>query len=176
MDGSTTRGMFLLAGWVVVLACPGGALASGARQGVKAHPGEIVLLRDVHSRTAYRQAPPGVALIADPSPQREVGHALGTSSGMAEMSDDDFASLGAGQSAQSMHAGPTRVERVTTQALGGAVGRLGAANGGILSGNQINSALRGPLGAVGNTTQGIGDTVRGALAQFPMGAAPAGGK
>jgi len=104
-----------------------------------------------------------------------VGAALGTSTGMAELSDDDFAGLGAGQAAAPAHAGTTTVERVTSNALGGAVGRLGSSNGGIISGNQISGAMSGPLGAVGNTTRGIGDTVRGALAQFPMGA-PAGGK
>ena len=35
-------------------------------------PGEIVLLRDVAARPAYRMAPPGMALIADPKPQREL--------------------------------------------------------------------------------------------------------
>jgi len=96
------------------------ALASGARQGVKAQPGEIVLLRDVSTRPAYRPAPPGMALIADPSPRKELGTALGAG-GMSELSDDDYASMG------------------------------------------------GPMGAVGGATRGIGDQVRGALAQFPLG-------
>jgi hypothetical protein len=44
-------------------------------------------------------------------------------------------------------------------------------------GSSLGGALGGPLGAVGNSTRGIGDTVRGALAQFPLqGPAPAGGK
>lgn len=175
MDSSTKRRMFLVASLAALAVCPVLVHASGARQGVTQKPGEIVLLRDVHTRTAYRPAPPGVALIADPSPQREVGAALGTSNGMAELSDDDFAGLGAGQAVHTPHAGTTTVERVTSTALGGAVGRLGSSNGGIISGNQISGAMSGPLGAVGNTTRGIGDTVRGALAQFPMGA-PAGGK
>lgn len=175
MDSSTKRGMFLVASVVALAACPALVHASGARQGVTPRPGEMVLLRDVHARTAYRPAPPGMALIADPSPQREIGAALGTSTGMAELSDDDFAGLGASQAAAPATAGTTTVERVTSTALGGAVGRLGSSNGGIISGNQISGAMSGPLGAVGNTTRGIGDTVRGALAQFPMGA-PAGGK
>ena len=64
------------------------AMASGARQGVKAQPGEIVLLRDVSTRPAYRMAPPGMALIADPSPRKELSSALGAG-GMSELSDDD---------------------------------------------------------------------------------------
>jgi len=173
---SSTRNTCLMASLIVLTACPAVAGASGARQGVNARPGEMVLLRDVHARTAYRPAPPGIALIADPSPQREVSAALGTSNGMAELSDDDFAGLGAGQGAAPAHTGSTTVERVTTTALGGAVGRLGSGNGGMISGNQISGALSGPLSAMGNSTRGIGDTVRGALAQFPMGGAPAGGK
>jgi len=157
--GSSVRQLALL----LALACPLAAAASGARQGVKAQPGEIVLLRDVAARPAYRMAPPGMALIADPKPQHEIATALGSgggSSGMDELSDDDYAGLGAGQTGRMAAPGGTTVERVTHQALGG---------------NSLGGAMSGPLGAVGNTTRGIGDTVRGALAQFPLGAAPQGG-
>lgn len=176
MDGSTTRTILGITSLLTALVVPFAAQASGARQGVQSRPGEIVLLRDVHARTAYRPAPPGVALIADPSPRREVGQALGTPTGMAELSDDDFAGLGAGQASPAVPgAHATTVERVTTHALGGAVSRLGASNGGIAGGTSVGGVLGGPLGAVGNSTRGIGDTVRGALAQFPL-TAPAGGR
>ena len=67
----------------------------------------------------------------------------------------------------------TTVERVTQQALGGTLGR--SSDG--MAGSSLGGAMSGPLGAVGNSTRGIGDTVRGALAQFPLqGPAPAGGK
>ncbi|MGF6416832.1 hypothetical protein ABH900_000293 [Stenotrophomonas sp. AN71] len=152
------------------------AAASGARQGVKAQPGEIVLLRDVSARPAYRMAPPGMALIADPKPQREVAAALGSGggpSGMDELSEEDYAGMGAGRAGAITAPGGTTVERVTQQALGGTLGRDG--NGSM--GSSLGTTLGGPLGAVGNTTRGIGDTVRGALAQFPLqGPAPAGGK
>lgn len=175
--GNGTRNALQAAALLLFVGCPLLASASGARQGVKQQPGEMVLLRDVSTRTAYRQAPPGMALIADPSPKGEIASALGTSNGMDELSDDDFAGLGAGQSGMSGHGGTTTVERVTQHALGGAVGRLGQSNGGVISGNQISGALSGPLGAMGNSTRGIGDQVRGALAQFPLGGpAPAGGK
>ncbi len=171
--GSPVRQVALL----LALACPLAAAASGARQGVKAQPGEIVLLRDVSTRPAYRMAPPGVALIADPKPQREISAALGSSGahgGMDELSDDDYAGLGAGQTQQLAAPGGTTVERVTHQALGGTLGRSGDS---MMSGSNLSGAMSGPLGAVGSTTRGIGDTVRGALSQFPLGApAPGGGK
>ncbi|WP_251275829.1 hypothetical protein, partial [Enterobacter hormaechei] len=47
---------------LALLSIGAGASASGARQGVKAQAGEIVLLRDVSARPAYRMAPPGMAL------------------------------------------------------------------------------------------------------------------
>lgn len=180
MDGSTI--LFTVSGrqlaLLLVLVVPLAAAASGARQGVKAQPGEIVLLRDVSTRPAYRMAPPGVALIADPKPQHEIAAALGSgsgaASGMDELSDDDYAGLGAGQAGNMNAHGVTTVERVTQQALGGTLGRSGE---GMMSGSSLSGAMSGPLGAVGNTTRGIGDTVRGALSQFPLGApAQAGGK
>lgn len=165
-------GLWLLA---VALALPQAAMASGARQGVKAQPGEIVLLRDVSARPAYRPAPPGMALITDPSPRREVNQALGTSQGMDELSDDDYASLGAntGAGTAAMHGGSTTIERVTGQTVSRTLGRA-TGNGGVLSGGQLGTAIGGPMGAVGSATRGIGDQVRGALAQFPLGQ-PAGG-
>jgi hypothetical protein len=67
MDGITPiRGLLAMLA-VALLSAAAGASASGARQGVKAQPGEIVLLRDVAARPAYRMAPPGMALIADPN-------------------------------------------------------------------------------------------------------------
>ncbi len=79
MDGSTLIRGLAAALAVALLSVGAGASASGARQGVKAQPGEIVLLRDVSARPAYRMAPPGMALIADPKPQREIATALGAS-------------------------------------------------------------------------------------------------
>lgn len=156
----------------VALVLPLAANASGARQGVKTQPGEIVLLRDVSARPAYRPAPPGMALIVDPSPKREVAQALGTSPGMDELSDDDYASLGSNTGAGMPRGGPTTIERVTEHSVNGTVGRV--THGGMLSGGQFSNTIGGSMGAVGNATRGIGDQVRGALAQFPLGQ-PAGG-
>lgn len=165
---TTTAGLWLLA---TALALPMAAQASGARQGVKAQPGEIVLLRDVSARPAYRPAPPGMALIADPSPKREVNQALGTATGMDELSDDDYASLGSNTGAGVTHT-QTTIERVTGTNVTSTLGKV--TDSGVLSGGQLSNAIGGPMGAVTGATRGIGDQVRGALAQFPLGQ-PAGG-
>ncbi|MBH1430760.1 hypothetical protein I5U42_05505 [Stenotrophomonas maltophilia] len=176
MDGTTLiRGLAASLGFTL-LAIVTSASASGPRQGVKPQPGELVLLRDVSARPAYRMAPPGRALIADPKPQREIAAALGSggaATGMDELSDEDYAGMGAGHSASVVTVGGTTVERGTQQALGGTLGRTGDG----MAGSNLGGAMSGPLGAVDSSTRGIADTVRGALAQFPLqGTAPAGGK
>lgn len=143
------------------------AHASGARHGVNARHGEMVLLREVSTRTAYRQQPPGMAVIVDPSPQRELGATLGTATGMEELDQSDYATLGAGAP---MHAaGPAgSISHVSGQALsdnlGGVVGRQGA-----LPGSRLGAAVGAPMGNVSRATSGIAEHVRGALAQFPLG-------
>ncbi|HYG06443.1 MAG TPA: hypothetical protein VD865_08515 [Stenotrophomonas sp.] len=147
-------------------------IGAGARQGVDARPGEMVLVRDVATRPAYRPAPPGLATIANPSPRQELARTLGTDDGFAEMSDDDYAAMGADAGVQSgvAHNGrpPTTVERMTGTAVTGTLGRV-AGSDGLLSGNNLSRSINGPVGAVGNATRGIGDHVLGALAQFPLG-------
>lgn len=141
------------------LLLPAGVLAADAHQAVTAKPGDIVLLRNVSTRPAYRPAPPGMALMVDPSPRRELSQALGTE----ELSDADYASLGATPVQGSRH--NTVVGQVVGNALddslNGNGGRLGA------SGDGIGNMMTGPLGAVGNATRGVGDQVRGALSQLP---------
>lgn len=157
----------LVAGLVAgVLLLPWSVQASGARQGVKQKPGELVVLRDVSARHAHRAAPPGMALIVNPSPRSEIDAMLGT----GELSDQEYAAIGAGTATGA--APVTTVGRVTDRALGGALGGLASGNG-TLSGSGINQALGVPMGAVGNATRGVGDQVRGALAQFPLMSPPA---
>jgi hypothetical protein len=150
------------------------ALASGARQGVTPRHGEMVLLREVSTRHAYRQQPPGMAVIVDPSPQRELSRTLGTATGMEELSDGDYAALGAGAP---MHAQgqPGTVSQVTSHAVNGSLGRV-LGRDGVMSGNRLGGSISGPMGNVGRATAGIGDHVRGALAQFPLGQAANTGK
>ncbi|HBK45004.1 MAG TPA: hypothetical protein DDZ67_00925, partial [Xanthomonadaceae bacterium] len=133
MDGSDNRRLQRLL-LVVLIAVPLAAQASGARQGVTRQPGEIVLLRDVSARPAYRPAPPGVALIADPSPRREVGQMLG----LSELSDDDYAAMGSGSTAGTgVQAGAgTTVERMTGPVVNATPGRV-AGSDGVLSGSQL---------------------------------------
>ena len=150
------------------LLLPASVLSADAHQAVKAKPGDIVLLRNVSTRPAYRPAPPGMALMVDPSPRRETARALGTQ----ELSDADYASLDA-TPVQASGRG-TAVGQMVGSAIGGALNGSGEHPG--VSGDGIGNVVAGPLGAVGNTTRGIGDQVRGALSQLPgvMPAAPAG--
>ncbi|MDG2524476.1 chaplin family protein [Stenotrophomonas sp. HITSZ_GD] len=154
----------------------GKPVGAGARQGVYASPGEMTLIRDVATRPAYRPAPPGVATIANPSPARDLARTLGTDDGFAELSDDDYAAMGSGAGLPGTHGAQggtvTTVERMTGSAVTGTLGRV-AGSDGLLSGNNLSQSINGPVGAVGNATRGIGDTVMGALSQFPLGA-PAG--
>lgn len=142
------------------LVLPASVIAADAHQAVKAKPGDIALLRNVNARPAYRPAPPGMALMVDPSPQRELRGALGTQ----ELSDADYASLGATPSSGAR--GGTVVEHVVSGALGTSLNVSNGNRAGV-AGNGINQVVSGPLGAVGNTTRGVGDQVRGALSQLP---------
>ncbi len=150
----------------------GKPVGAGARQGVYATPGEMTLIRDVATRPAYRPAPPGVATIANPSPVRDLARTLGTDDGFAELTDDDYAAMGSSASQQGMRGTPggnvTTVERMTGSAVSGTLGRV-AGSDGLLGGNNLSQSINGPVGAVGNATRGIGDTVMGALSQFPLG-------
>lgn len=163
-------------GLVLILAtaalAPGLAPAADSRTGVHPRHGEMVLLRDVNARHAYRPAPPSVALIVDPTPNRELHHALGT----GELSDADFAAISSGQRLGA--AGPaSTVERSIGNALGVGLGTGSsrAEHGGAMSGDGFGGAMSGPLGTVGTTTRGIGNHVTGALSQFPLGQKAQGG-
>jgi len=169
MDGRIPKRVNALAGWLVLAAaCAGAAQAADAHQGVKAKPGEIVLLRDVSTRPAYRMPPPGMALIVDPSPRREVGSALGIG-GLDELDDADYAAMESGlaHAAPGAVHGQGTVERVAGGVAGGALGRV-TGEGDMLAGGQMARMVGGPMGAVGGATRGVGDQLRSALAQFPQ--------
>lgn len=159
--------------WAMPLAAcvallPIAASASGARHGVDAKHGEMVLLRSVAPRQAYRTAPPGIAVIVDPSPRSDINRMLGT----GELSDDEYAALGAGAAPQARPG--TSIEQVTHTALGGAMGNLTGRDG-VVSGSGMTRTMSVPLGAIGTATRGIGDHVQGALSQFPLIGQPAAG-
>lgn len=153
---------------IACLALPALAVAADAHRAVQAGPGEIVMLRNVATRPAYRPGPPGMALIVNPSPRREIDSALGT----GELSDADYASLDASPAGGHGH---TTVERMVGDALGGALGS-GAAGRGEVASNGLSQVMAGPMGTVGDTTRGIGNQVQGALSALPgMTALPAAG-
>jgi hypothetical protein len=147
---------------LVILAFPTAVLAADAHTGVHADPGEIVLLRDVNARHAYRPAPPSVALIADPTPTREIQQSLGT----GELSDEDFAAMSSGH--VDARGSATMPEQMTTRALQGSLGRITGDNA-VLSGGSLTRSVGGVTGAVTGATRGIGPTITGALSQFPLG-------
>ena len=124
----------------------------------------MVLLRDVNARPAYRPAPPGIALIVDPTPNREIDSALGT----GEMSDDEFAAMSTGRLDAGGHQA-TLPQQITGRALQGSLGRV-TGDGGMLSGSGVARGIGGATGAIGGVTRGIAPTVTGALSQFPTGA------
>lgn len=139
------------------------AKAGDARIGVHPKHGEMVLLRNVDARPAYRPAPPGIALIVDPTPTREVQavHQAG------EMTDADFAA---------MVGGTTMRTTEVTQSIGGVPGVSTDGNTRIDAGSISGvGALGTPRGAVGGVTGSVGASIRGALSQFPLGTKPGGG-
>lgn len=144
----------------------GNAWSAGARTGVHVHHGEMVVLREVSNRHAVRAMPPGIGLIVDPTPNRQLMPALAG----GELSDADFLALDTGQQVR----GPMRASGIATpvtQVLAGTLG--GGANArsasGLQSAGSLGAASGGVLGAVGSTTRGIGSHVTGALSQLPFG-------
>ena len=138
------------------------AMAGDARIGVHAKHGEMVLLRNVDARPAYRSAPPGLALIVDPRPTKEVEIVRQA----GELTDADFATIVGGTTTDA-------IEHTNTisQTLGVATG----AQGGNAKSAAGVSGLSGPLGAVGGAVSGVGSSVRGALSQLPFGSTRGGG-
>lgn len=146
--------------------------AAGARTGVHRDHGEMVLLRTVSARPAVRPSPPGIALIVDPTPNRQLLPTLAS----GELSDADFMALDTGQQVQPGVRAPGGLASPMVRTLAGPAG-IGAnareASGVQASGNL--GAAGGPLGAVGNATRGIGGHITGALSQLPFGQ-PANGR
>lgn len=146
------------------------AQAADAHTGVKAKPGEIVLLRQVDARPATRMAPPGLALLVNPSPKREIGDALGTQGdGMVELGDTDFATLTSSMT-EDLLTSPGQASDKQRNALGKLTGTLGASagSGGSFSGGQLTSAIGSSMHAVGGAARGAGEQVKSSLVQMPL--------
>lgn len=132
-----------------------GARAGDARKGVKANRGEIVVLRTVPTRYATRMEPPGVALIVDPRPNRELETALGKGS---ELNDAEIAALSASPvQSTTRHLGNTLTQMLGTPSTG--------------ANRQVSqdSAPPGthPMGAIVNATSGIGNAMQQAMSTIP---------
>ncbi|VXB10276.1 conserved exported hypothetical protein [Luteimonas sp. 9C] len=142
------------------------AEAAGARAGVQPTHGEMVLLRDVSARHAVRQAPPGIGLIVDPTPNRQLMPSLPG----GELSDADFLALDTGQQVQGAMRGTGGIAAPVTQVLTGTLGGGATARdaSGIQGAGTLGAATGGPLGAVGSATRGIGGHITGALSQMPF--------
>lgn len=133
--------------------------AADAHRAVQAQPGDIVVLRNVSTRTAYRPAPPGMALMVSPSPRSEITASLGT----RELSDEDFAQL---------DAAPSHAAQLPSIAVGRTLDTMlvrGSGSGTTVAGNGVSNTIAAPVGAVGDATRGIGNQVQGALSQLPFG-------
>lgn len=142
-------------GCLAVAAMP--VAASGVRKGDKAQPGEIVLLRNVSTRPAVRMHPPGMAVLVDPSPRKEIDHALG------EMSDDEYSAATSGPASMNEGIAARIGSGRGDGALGAAVGSLTRTDG-LMPAGRLGGTIGG---AVGAATRGIDANVRGALGQLP---------
>lgn len=143
------------------MAFPTTSNAAGARKGVHARPGEIVLLRNVPTRPAVRQAPPGMATLVDTKPNSQIDATLGS----MELSDSEAGAV----SAPVLSA--TRALHATTAASPALAASRGADGQATPRGAASNST---PLSVVGNATRGVGSSVAGALQALPFGKAPGG--
>ena len=132
------------------------AHAGDARKGVKAAHGEIVLLRTVSTRPATRMQPPGVALLVDPRPNQQLNAVLGQG---GLLSDAEIATLSASP------------VRATTRRFGNAITQiLGAPSTGSIRQTPNHNAASGtqPMGAIGQATRGLGNTMQQAMGAIPV--------
>lgn len=152
------RGAAFVAALLIGTSAFATAQAGDVREGVKAKHGEIVLVRSVPTRTAYRSAPAGMALIVDPSPRKELLGALGN----GELSDSEYAAISSGPARQTVSALQTRNRTLTPNAQGSDGTRVPIQG--------VNGMS--PMGAVGASARAAGEQVRSALGALPI---PTGG-
>ncbi|MFC5436364.1 hypothetical protein ACFPME_07330 [Rhodanobacter umsongensis] len=158
--GDIAAGTWLALG-MLVLGAP--AIAADAHKAVQVQHGEIVVLRNVSARPAYRQAPPGMALIVSASPRHELDGALGT----GELSDADYADLNATSSNGNRGPHGTTLERITDKVLGGRMSARADTGSAASSANGLSNAIAAPMGSIGRATGSIGNQVQGAFSQLP---------
>lgn len=141
--------VILLTGLLVGGVWPNSSDAAGSRSAVEAQPGELVLMRAVPARPAARSAPPGRALLVDPSPRSEIEQGLSS----LEITDGGYGQIAAG--ASSGGATPSSaISQSVTQSLQSVSGQAGQRGG---------SPTMSFGGSVSAATGSIGSQVTGAL-------------
>ena len=168
MQHSPSRPTVTALARITIAVCLTALLAPArGREAVQARPGEMVLLRQVAARPAYRQpSSPGMALLVDTSPRSQLVGALGIGSG--EISDADYASLNAANAQVGSSSHDTAVSRALNGTLGNTALAAGSNRSSMASVNGFSTAVGGSLGSVSGATRGIGNQVTGALSQIPL--------
>jgi len=137
------------AGVLLGSAWPAIGQAAGSRAAVEARPGEITVLRAVPARPAARSAPPGRALLIDPSPEAELESGLSH----MEIASESYGRVSAGGTGTASPAGISGSMSRFMSPLGARSGR---------GDTPASKAATG--GAMGAATGSIGSRVSGALA------------
>lgn len=156
--GRVPRRVF--AGVLLLLGCGAatGAMAQ-VRTGVQAKHGEMVLIRNVHTRPADRAGTPGMAMIIDPTPRKQLLGAL-NQNGSHELTDAEYAALGSGLVGHSLRPDGTQAP----------ASNLIETRNGVVHGNvppPASASGISPLGTVGASARAMGDTVRNTLQMLP---------
>ncbi len=141
--------VILLSGLLVGGIWPTSSHAAGSRNAVEAQPGEIVLMRAVPARPAARSAPPGKALLIDPSPRSKIEQGLSS----LEITDGGYGQIAAG-AASGGPAPSSAISQSMTQSLQSVSGQASPRGG---------SPTMSFGGTVGAATGNIGSQVTGAL-------------
>lgn len=132
--------------------------------------GEIIILREVSPRVAYRESQPGPVISkANASPRQQVLDALDGAASGRELSDDEFALVGTGK--------PAGGGNSPIAAISGTLGAAGASGGGTTAPGGASGVLGGMNaligaaggGTVGRATQDIGKTVNSMVGSMPAG-------
>jgi hypothetical protein len=170
MYGQICRCVLIASASALVLA-PVAAFADGARVAQKAKPGEIVLLRNVATRPADRNATaPGMALMVSASPNPQLGNAIqGTGNGEITDQEIDVLTAGIGLGARASGQGNANQRSFNpslAQNNGGSP--AAAANGNATNSLTAGGGASAATGAVVDSTRNISDQITGSLSQIPM--------
>jgi len=142
--------VLLVSGLLLGGAWPTSGEAAGSRSAVEARPGEIVMMRAVPARPAARSAPPGKAVLVDPSPESELERGLSH----LEIDVSSYDRIAAGGPSQGGTPSAATIGHSMNRALQSLSGDAGQ------RGSVPNMSVGGSVGAA---TSGIGKQVTGAL-------------